>query len=99
EILRQPTDVVVRLDRRCARAAAGLDDVGVQRALYQVARPREPRRLLLEHPDELGADRLALGLRSGYAAQLAQEAVLGGDGDERDVEAIAERGDDLLALV
>ena len=61
--------------------------------------PAELRRLLLEDADELGADRLALGLGVGDAGELLEEALLGVDGDERDLELVAERGDDLLALV
>src|SRR4029077_3760648 len=56
-------------------------------------------RLLLEDADELGADRLALGLGIAQAGEPAQEAVLGIDGDERDLEAVAEGADHLLALV
>ena len=61
--------------------------------------PARLGRLLLEDADELGADRLALRLRVGDAGELGQEAILGVDGDERDLEVVAERGDDLLALV
>ena len=57
------------------------------------------RGLLLEDADELGADRLALGLGLAHALELLQEAPLGVDGDERDLEGVAERADDLLALV
>ena len=56
-------------------------------------------RLLLEHADELGADPLALLLGVGDALQPGQEAVLGVDGDQRDVEVVAEGGDHLRALV
>ena len=45
------------------------------------------------------ADDLALGLGLADARELVEEAVLGVDGDERDLEAVAERVDDLLALV
>ena len=38
EVLGQATDVVVGLDRRRALAPAGLDHVGVERPLHQVAR-------------------------------------------------------------
>ena len=57
------------------------------------------RRLLLEHADELGADRLALGLRVAQAGEPREEAVLGVDGDQRHLEVVAEGGDHLLALV
>ena len=99
EVLGQAADVVVRLDRRRAGAAAGLDDVGVERALDEVGRALELARLLLEDADELGADRLALGLGLAQPDEPREEAVLGVDGDERDLEVVAERGDDLLALV
>ena len=59
----------------------------------------ELRGLLLEDPDELGADRLALGLWLGHALELVEEARLGVDGDERHLERVAEGLHDLLALV
>ena len=99
QVVGQAADVVVGLDRRRARTAAGLDDVGVQRALDEVLRVAELRGLLLEDADELGADRLALELRIAHARKPREEAILGVDGDERDLEVVAERGDDLLALV
>ena len=37
QVLGQPADVVVGLDRRRAGAAAGLDHVGVERALHEEA--------------------------------------------------------------
>ena len=99
EVLGQPADVVMGLDRRGARAAARLDDVGVQRALDEELRVADLGRLLLEDADELGADDLALGLGLGDAGAAFQEAVLGVDGDERDLVLVAEGLDDLLALV
>ena len=99
EVVGQAADVVVGLDRRRAGAAAGLDHVGVERALDEEARVAELGRLLLEDADELGADRLALGLGVGDAGEPREEAFLGVDGDERDLEVVAEGGDDLLALV
>ena len=44
---------------------------------------------------------IALRLVSGSVTprELGEEALLGVDGDERDLEVVAERGDDLLALV
>ena len=63
------------------------------------AAPSSFSRLLLEDADELRADRLALGLGLGQPAEAREEAVLGVDGDERHLEVVAERGDDLLALV
>jgi hypothetical protein len=67
--------------------------------LHEEARVADLRRLLLEDADELGADDLALALGLGDAVQLVEEARLGVDGDERDLEGVAEGGDDLLALV
>ena len=62
EIRRQAADVVVGLDLlgglRLGRRA--LDDVRVERALGQEVDPAELRGLLLEDPDELVADDLAL---------------------------------------
>ena len=95
----QAADVVVGLDRRGAGAAAGLDHVGVERALDEEGGALELGRLLLEDADELRADRLALGLGLGQPAEAREEAVLGVDGDERHLEVVAEGGDDLLALV
>ena len=43
EVVGQAADVVVGLDRRRAGAAAGLDHVGVQRALHEEARVAELR--------------------------------------------------------
>jgi hypothetical protein len=55
-------------------AAAGLDDVGVERALHEeldAVRPRRATsRLLLEDADELAADDLALGLGVGDAGEV-----------------------------
>ena len=44
---------------------------------------------------------MTLRLASGSVTprELVEEAVLGVDGDERDLEVVAEGGDDLLALV
>ena len=54
--------------------------------------------LLLEHPDELRADGLALGLGVGHALQPLEEALLCVHGHERDLERVAERAHHLLAL-
>jgi hypothetical protein len=90
-------------------AATGLDHIGVQRPLHEKARrliadrlaigTGEPRGLLLEHPDELRADRLALGLGLGDAFELLQKARLRVDCHERHLEGVAEGADHLLALV
>ena len=81
DVVRQPADVVVALDRRGAGAAARLHDVRVERPLDEkpdviVRRASRSRRTTsdlgrrrLEHPDELAADRLALGLGIGHPRQ------------------------------
>ena len=98
EVVGQAADVVVALDVRRAGAAAGLDDVGVERALHE-----ELDRLavgpglgddlagrLLEDPDELAADDLALLLGVGDPGERVEEplrasttsSVDAGGGDE-----------------
>jgi hypothetical protein len=81
-------------------AAAGLDDVGVERALHQEL-DRLAVRLavgdhlagrLLEYPDELAADDLALLLGVGDAGQRVEEPV----GRLDDLEAYAGRRDEIL---
>ncbi len=85
QVVRQAADVVVGLDVRGARAAAGLHDVRVERALHQ-----EVDRLavrtglgdhlaggLLEDPDELAPDDLALLLGVADAGQRVEEALRG----------------------
>ena len=99
-VLGQPADVVVRLDRRRdALGAARLDHVGVERALHEPAHVAELPRLLLEDADELAADDLPLLLRLLDAVEQLEEPLLRLDVDERDVEVLAERLDDLLRLV
>ena len=96
----QAADVVVRLDRRRDRlVAARLDHVRVERALDEVADLPELLGLPLEDADELLADRAPFLLGVGDAGELAEEALLGVDVDERDVEVVAERLDDLHGLV
>ncbi len=83
QVVRQAADVVVGLDRRRPRTAAGLDDVGVERPLDQelhlfpvgAGLGDDLARRGLEHPDELAADRLALGLRVGDAGERTHEPV------------------------
>ena len=83
QVVGQAADVVVALDVRRAGAAAGLHDVGVERALHQEldlgivasARQRIPHRTL-ERADELPADDLALALRVGDPGQRLQEPCL-----------------------
>jgi hypothetical protein len=90
QVIGEPAHVVVRLDRRGARAAARLDHVRVQRPLDQeLARlavlaglggdlPGRP----LEGPDELPADDLPLLLGVGHPGQRGQERpCLGGHGE------------------
>ncbi len=90
----------MRLDRRGdAFGAARLDHVGVERPLHEPADVAEPARLLLEDADELAADDLALLLRLLDAVEQLEEALLRLHVDERDVEMLAERLDDLPGLV
>src|SRR5205085_1044506 len=68
----------VALDRGGAGAAAGLDHIRVEGALHEevdVAVGLDRPGLLLEDPDELAADRLALGLRVGDAGERIEEAL------------------------
>ena len=74
-----------------------LDDVGVERALDEelhrlVGVGHDHPRLLLEDPDELAADRLALGLRVGDAGQRVEEALA----RVGDPQLHAGRGDEVL---
>ncbi len=90
QVLGQAADVVVGLDVGGARAAAGLDDVGVERALDEeldllalLGRLADDLGLGgLEDPDELAADDLALLLGVGDAGERVEEA-LGGVDDVR----------------
>ena len=91
---------MVALDVGRAVAAAGFDDVGVERALHEEldllaagAGLFEDLALgLLEGADELLADDLALALRLGDACEGVEEVVGGVDGDEAD----AGRGDEVV---
>ena len=90
----------MRLDRRGdALGAARLDHVGVERPLHEPADVAELPRLLLEDADELAADDLPLLLRLLDAVEQLEESLLRLHVDERDVEMLAERLDDLLGLV
>ena len=96
----QAADVVVALDRLGdAVGAARLDHVRVERPLHEPLHVAELARLVLEDADELLADPLALLLRIGDAGEPREEALLRLDVDERHVEAVAERLDDLRGLV
>ena len=77
QVGRQPADVVVGLDLLGGLGLRGgrLDDVRVERALGQEVDPPELGGLLLEDPDELVADDLALLLRVLDAGQAGQEAL------------------------
>ena len=74
---------MVALDVGGALAASGLDDIGVEGALYQELHLAAGRADLfddlllggLEGADELAADDLALGLGLGHARQRVQEAL------------------------
>ncbi len=95
QVVRQPADVVVRLDVRRPGTAAGLDDVRVERALDQELDVPLGVQLAggrLEGADELAADDLALLLRVGDAGQRAEELVLRVD----DLQPDAGGGDEVL---
>ena len=100
EVVGQAADVVVGLDRRRAGAAAGLDHVGVQRALDEEAARRRAC-AASSSKTRMNSAPIALRLASGSVTpgEPREEAVLGVDGDERHLEVVAEGGDDLLALV
>ena len=84
--LRQPADVVVRLDRR-RRAAHRhrLDDVRIESALREPAHVVERVRRLVEDLDEQVADALALDLGIDDVLQRGEKPLAGVDG--ADVEA------------
>ena len=92
---------MVRLDRLggAGVAAAGLDHIGVERALHEPADVTQLSRFVLEDADELFADPLALLLRLGDALETCEEAVGRVDVDERHVEMTLEGFDDLLGFV
>ena len=89
-VVGQTADVVVALDVRVV-AAAGLDDVGIERALHEEARVAEILRGLLEHADEELADDLALALRIDDVVERVEEPVLRLHVHEVDLELVAER--------
>ena len=98
-VVGQPTDVVVTLDHRCRTVdTAALDQVGIQRALHQPLGVGEPAGVLLEHPDELFTDRLALGLGLGDTFERREKSFAGVDVDQFDTEVATERLDHLGAL-
>ena len=97
DIVGKTADVVVALDDRGA-AEAGLDHVGIDRALREEIDRADLFRLFLEHADELLADDLALALGIGHAGELFKEAALGVHADKVDVPLIECRLD-LVALI
>ena len=106
KILGKTTHVVVALDLHrnpFARlgvnvGASAFDHIGVKRALGQVIERSEPLALLFEHPDELGADDLALLFRIGDAVQLADEPLASIDVLHMDVELPIEEVHEELGL-
>src|SRR5690606_30256122 len=98
--LRQPADVVMRLDQRrlAGRSTRGLDHVGIDRALREPLDAFEPLRLGLEDLDEEPADDLALVLRILHALERREELLLRVDANHIDAEMLAEHGHDLIAL-
>ena len=107
EVVGQAADVVVGLDVGGAGAAAGLDDVGVERALHEEAdllaaasaRVADDLGLGgLEDPDELAADDLALLLGVADPGERVEEALLGVDDVQVDAGGGHEVALDLLGL-
>ena len=106
QVVGQAADVVVALDVGGAGAAAGLDDVGVEGALHEevdglAVGPGVGHHAtggLLEHPDELAPDRLALLLGIGDAGEGGEEALLGLDHVQRHAGGVHEVALDLLGL-
>src|SRR6266511_873479 len=96
-VVGEAADVVVALDGRGPRAAR-LDHVRVEGALDQVASVAVVPGHLLEYPDELVADRLALALRVGDAGQPLEEPVRRLDVHQVDLEIAPEGLLDLLGL-
>ena len=91
----------MRLDRRGAVAlAAGLDHVGVERALDQEPRALELAGLVLEDADELVADDLALASRArSTPARRSRNRSSASTWTSFTPELVAERVYDLLGLV
>ena len=89
QVVGKATDVVVALDVGRARAATGFHDVGIERALYEElhglvgARCIDdgPRRIL-EHPDELATNDLALGLGVAHVGERIKETSPGIDNNK-----------------
>ncbi len=80
-------------------AVAGLDHIGIERALREELGALHIRRGLLEDLDEAVADQPALLLRIGDAGQVAQEVVACVDDAEVDLEVVDEGVLDEVALL
>ncbi len=88
-VVGQAAHVVVGLDR-CGGSGAGLDDIGIERALDEKRGITNRRRRLLEHPDEGLPDDLSLPLRVGDPGELLEKPVGRLDMHEVDIEVRAE---------
>jgi len=91
----QAADVVMALDGLARAAdAAGLDDVGIERALDQPVDSTgflgDARGFVVENGDELRADALALDLGVGDAGQLFEEAGAGVHGHDIEAQLVAQ---------
>src|SRR5699024_3016306 len=101
DVIGQAADVVVALDVRRARSAAGFDDIGIQGPLDEEGDLLARALLGLEHEvgggglegaDEFAADDLAFGLRVGDPGQLGQELLARVHGDQGGARSAARRG-------
>src|ERR1035437_4130787 len=83
--------------------AAGLDDVGVERALHQPVHSAcffgDARSLVVEDGDELSADALSLCLRVDDPSQLLEEAFAGVHSDNFQAKFLAQILLDILEFV
>ena len=87
----------MRLDVRVVTATR-LDDVGIQRPLYEIAHVAEVARRFFEHADEQLADRLALALGVDDVVERREEAICGLHVHELDFELLTKRLLDLFRL-
>ena len=76
-----------------------LDHIRVERALREEVHRAHRAGLLLEHVDELRADRLALLLRVGHSGKTGEEALGGVDVDKVEAEVALEDGADALRFL
>src|SRR5262249_7120564 len=101
-LLGQSPHVVVALDDRARTLERhALDDVGVQRALYEPPRARTAPhllRLFVEHLDEDAANGLSFFLGVRDATQSGEKALARIDRDQIQTKALAEGADYLLRL-